>query len=198
MKRLFFILALICFTPRLQAQVNKGYVDSMKAYQKAYVDSHEVVKGRDRRYFRFFPIKETNRVLCRFEKINDSVGFTMKTSAGTQKHFFRYGKIHFTLNNKACMLFVYRSRDLMQTEQYHDYLFIPFMDETTGDESYGSGRYIDIVTGDIVNNQLLLDFNKAYNPYCAYAGGFKCPIPPKENMLAVAVRAGEMLFGKPH
>lgn len=194
---LSFLLMTLVFSS-VQAQKTKTYLDSMKAYQKAYVDSHEVVKGKDRKYFRFFPISKDNRVLCRFEKLKDTVGFTMKTSAGTQKHFFRYGKIHFNLNNKACQLFVYRSRDLMQSEKYHDYLFIPFMDATTGDESYGSGRYLDIVTGDIVNDQLMLDLNKAYNPYCAYASGFKCPIPPKENTLNVAVRAGEMLFRKLH
>lgn len=198
MKRLLpFLLMTLVFSP-VEAQKTKSYLDSMKAYQKAYVDSHEVVKGKDRKYFRFFPIRNTNRVRCRFEKFNDTVGFTMKTSAGTQKHFFRYGKLHFNLGNQACQLFVYRSRDLMQSEKYRDYLFMPFMDKTTGDESYGSGRYIDILTGDIVNDQLLLDFNKAYSPYCAYASGFKCPIPPKENTLPVPVRAGEMLFVKPH
>lgn len=198
MKRTLLLFGLSIFCIALKAQVDKRYIDSIKSYQKEYVDSHEVVKGKDRKYFRFFPISQTNRVTCRFEKINDSIGFTMKTSAGTEKPFFRYGRLYFTLNDKACELVVYKSGGQLKDPKYKDYLFIPFFDETTGDESYGSGRYIDIVTGDIVDNKLILDFNKAYNPYCAYTTGFKCPIPPRENRLMVAVRAGEMSFGKSH
>ena len=198
MKKALLLFSLIFFACGLKAQVKKRYIDSIKTYQKEYIDSHEVVKGKDRKYFRFFPISETNRVNCRFGKINDSVGFTMKTSAGTEKPFFRYGKLYFTLNGKACELVVYQSGGPLKDPKYKDYLFIPFFDETTGDESYGSGRYIDIITGDIVGTSLLLDFNKAYNPYCAYTTGFKCPIPPRENRLMVAVRAGEMSFGKSH
>ena len=198
MKRILFLISLTFFVSGLNAQVGKKYIDLIKAYQKNYVDSHEVVKGKDRKYFRFFPISQANQVNCRFEKIIDTIGFTMKTSAGTEKPFFRYGKLYFTLNERACELVVYKSGGPLKDPKYKDYLFIPFYDETTGDESYGSGRYIDIVTGDIVNNSLLLDFNKAYNPYCTYTTGFKCPIPPRENQLAVAVRAGEMNFAKLH
>ncbi|HNJ28593.1 MAG TPA: DUF1684 domain-containing protein, partial [Ferruginibacter sp.] len=80
-----------------------------------------------------------------------------------------------------------------------DYLFVPFTDLTTGDESYGSGRYIEFYIQDIQGDGTLqLDFNKAYNPYCAYASGFKCPIPPRENALNVAIKAGEKNFAKPH
>ena len=84
----------------------------------------------------------------------------------------------------------------MKTAEYKNYLFIPFTDLTTGDESYGSGRYMDFTTDSIQSNKLTLDFNKAYNPYCAYAIGFHCPLPPKENFLKVAIIAGEKVFGK--
>jgi uncharacterized protein len=85
---------------------------------------------------------------------------------------------------------------LMNRPEYADYLFVPFTDATTGNETYGSGRYIDLRLGDIKNNTVLLDFNKCYNPYCAYTSGYNCPIPPKENRLAVAVKAGEKVFPK--
>ena len=78
------------------------------------------------------------------------------------------------------------------------YLFVPFTDATTGDESYGGGRYLEFYKQDIQNNTLQLDFNKTYNPYCVYATGFRCPIPPKENRLPVAIKAGEMNFAKSH
>jgi uncharacterized protein (DUF1684 family) len=174
------------------------YIESIKAYLKNYVDSHEVVKKKNKKYFHFFPVNSQYNINCSFEKITDTIGFTMKTSANTLKHYFKYGKLHFNVSGTHCHLFVYQSKDLMQTEKYKDYLFVPFTDATTGDESYGSGRYLDLLMGDIQNNTLQLDFNKAYNPYCAYSPDYKCPIPPKENNLPVAIRAGEMNFGKAH
>ena len=79
----------------------------------------------------------------------------------------------------------------MQKEEYKNYLFLPFTDETNYNQTFGGGRYLDFEITDIVGNKLILDFNKCYNPYCAYAGGFNCPIPPKENDLKVKIKAGE-------
>jgi uncharacterized protein (DUF1684 family) len=174
------------------------YVESIKAYQKKYVAEHEVVKKADKKYFRFFPISNSYNVSCTFEKITDTVGFTMKTSANTLKHYFKYGRLNFKISGTDCHLYVYQSKDLMQTEKYRNYLFVPFTDATTGDESYGSGRYLEFYIADIQNNTLQLDFNKAYNPYCAYAAGYKCPIPPRENNLPLAIKAGEKNFAKGH
>ncbi len=87
----------------------------------------------------------------------------------------------------------------MQDPKFKDELFIPFTDLTSGESSYGGGRYIDINVNDIVGGSFELDFNKAYNPYCAYVTGkYNCPIPPKENNLSVAIQAGEKIFGKAH
>ena len=156
------------------------------------------MKGKDAKYFHFFPINKAYNVSAYFERIFDSVGFTMNTSAGTVKYFYKYGRLDFMIDGKECLLYVYQGKDLMQTEQYKDYLFVPFTDATTGNESYGSGRYLEFYKKDIENNLLQIDFNKAYNPYCAYATGFKCPIPPRENRLTISIRAGEMNFGKTH
>jgi uncharacterized protein (DUF1684 family) len=94
---------------------------------------------------------------------------------------------------------VYQSEELMKLPDYADYLFLPFTDATSGEESYANGRYIDLRIKDIGNNQYTIDFNKAYNPYCAYVSGkYNCPIPPAENNLAVAIRAGEMKFEGSH
>ena len=163
-----------------------------------YIDSHEVVKGKDKKHFHFFAISKAYNVTCYFERIFDTVGFTMPTSAGTVKYFYKYGRLDFMIDGKECLLYVYQGKDLMQMEQYKDYLFVPFTDATTGNESYGSGRYLEFYKKDIDNNTLQLDFNKAYNPYCAYATGFKCPVPPRENRLTVPIKAGEMNFGKAH
>ena len=180
------------------AQKKDFYAVSIKAYQKMYVDSHEVVKGKDKKSFHFFPINKAYNVSSYFERIFDTVGFTMPTSAGTVKYFYKYGRLDFMIDGKEYLLYVYQGKELMETEQYRDYLFVPFTDATTGNESYGSGRYLEFYKRDIENDSLQLDFNKAYNPYCAYATGFKCPIPPRENRLTAAIKAGEMNFGKAH
>ena len=77
---------------------------------------------------------------------------------------------------------------LMKTQEYKDYLFFPFTDLTNGEESYSGGRYIDLHIPE--GEEIVIDFNKAYNPYCAYASGFSCPIVPKENHLSLRITAG--------
>lgn len=133
-----------------------------------------------------------------FQKLNDSTGFIMKTSGTKEKKFYRYGRIYFTLHKKPVHLTIYRSEQLLNDTAYKNYLFLPFTDATSGKQSYGGGRYIDLSTEDILGDKMLIDFNKAYNPYCAYASGYNCPIPPRENNLPVAIKAGEKDFGKSH
>lgn len=196
LKKNLVVACLLLFCVIAAAQ-NK-YTASMRYYQAKYVADHEVVKKADKKFFRFFPVDAAYNVKAVFEKVNDSIGFTMKTSAGTLQEYYKYGRLHFSIHDTTLYLFVYQGKELMKTDHYKDYLFVPFTDLTTGDESYGSGRYLEFYKADIVNNSLQLDFNKAYNPYCAYATGFHCPIPPKENNIAVAIKAGEKLFAKPY
>ena len=197
MKRIFY-LVLFIFIAGVGVAQNDPYKKNIVAWQQNYMAKHEVVKGKDRKYFRFFPIDPTYFVSADFETVRDTVGFQMRTSAGTEQHFFKYGTLKFSVGGIACRLFVYQSEDLMKTPKYKDYLFVPFTDKTTGKESYASGRYLEFYSSDIQGNKFKLDFNGAYNPYCAYASGYHCPIPPKENSLPVAIRAGEMKFGKSH
>jgi uncharacterized protein len=184
-----FLLTVI-FCNSLTAQ-DKVYTDSLKKFQQKYVQEHEVVTGKNKKLFRFFPVNKTYLMSCTFEAITDTVGFIMKTSGSISKKHYRYGKLHFTINRTEQELTIYQSDKLMNTPEYADYLFVPFTDATTGDETYGSGRYLDLRLGDIKNNTVLLDFNKCYNPYCAYTSGYNCPIPPKENRLSIAIKAGE-------
>lgn len=198
-RNVFLLMAAIFIVGAATAQKNDFYVKAIRAYQKNYVDSHGVVKAaKDKKQFHFFPINKAYHVPAYFERIFDTVGFSMNTSAGTQKYFYKYGRLDFMIDGKEYLLYVYQGKDLMTTEQYKDYLFVPFTDATTGNESYGSGRYLEFYKKDIEGDSLQLDFNKAYNPYCAYATGYKCPVPPRENMLPVAIKAGEMNFGKAH
>jgi uncharacterized protein len=187
-------IALTC-CHNINAQ-DKVYIDSLKKFQQQYVQEHEVVTGKNKKLFRFFPVNKTYLVNCTFEAVKDTVGFIMKTSGAISKKHYRYGRLSFTINGIKQQLTIYQSDMLMNTPEYADYLFVPFTDITTGGETYGSGRYIDLRMGDIKNNKVLLDFNKCYNPYCAYTSGYNCPVPPKENRLTVAVKAGEKVFPK--
>jgi len=199
MKKFTSFILLLLFLQTAVAQKSNTFNNAISTYQKNYIASHEVVKGNDRKFFRFFTSNKNYVVKCSFERSTDTAVVIMQTSGKTipQKDFTRYGKIKFTVHDTALQLTVYQSKSLQLKPQYKNSLFIPFTDITTGDETYGSGRYIDILTTDIINNIVEIDFNKAYNPYCAYTIGYNCPIPPRENYLPVAVKAGEKTFAKP-
>ena len=175
----------------------KSYKDSTEAYLKKYVKEHEVVIGKDKDLMSFFPVDEKYRITCEFERTPNSQWFRMESSGQIKKNYRTYGIIHFKINDTTVTLNIYQSQDLMTTAQYKDHLFIPFTDATSGEETYESGRYIDLEIDDIKNDKLTIDFNKAYNPYCAYVSGrYNCPIPPTDNRLTVAIRAGEKAFKK--
>lgn len=175
------------------------YKDSMTAFLKNYVGTHEVVKGEDRKDLQFYPVSKDFRTNAQFQKSGSSQWITFPTSGKITKVFRLYGTLSFQLAGKPLRLNVYQSQDLLPNEQYKNYLFLPFTDATTGTETYEGGRYIDLSTTDIQNGTVVLDFNKAYNPYCAYVSGkYNCPIPPRENRLAVPIRAGEKAYNKRH
>lgn len=198
MKRFFaFFFFLMAGAISVSAQ-QPVYADSLRAFRKNYVETHEVVKAADQSYFRFYAAEPAYRVTAQFEPIADTVGFNIPTMAQTEKKFFRYGMLRFQIRGKFCQLTVFQMASLRNSSQYRDYLFVPFTDSTSGNSTYGGGRYIDLLTTDIQQGNVVLDFNKAYNPYCAYAPGYQCPIPPKENKLTVAIRAGEKVFAKAH
>lgn len=103
----------------------------------------------------------------------------------------RYGYIYFELNGKKCRLTAYQNMELIKKEEYKNYLFIPFRDGTSGVESYGGGRYLDVTIPE--NETITIDFNLAYNPYCAYSYRYSCPVPPEENTLKIRIEAGEKI-----
>lgn len=176
-----------------------SYRDSMTIYQANYVQNHEVVTGTDKELMHFFPVDEKYRITALFEKKNDSKWFSMETSGATRKIFRVYGVLRLVINDTSARMNLYQSQTLLNSDEYKDQLFLPFTDVTSGEETYGAGRYIDLAIGDIVENKIVIDFNKAYNPYCAYVSGkYNCPVPPKENDLPVAVFAGEKIFEKAH
>lgn len=189
MKHFFCFLLLVI--PALGIAQPGSYEDSLHAFIKKYVDEHEVVKEDDKKKMAFYPVDKHWRVQAVFEKSDNAGWFGMATSGKTKRQYRVYGTLTFSINDTLVTLNIYQSKDLIASPEYANYLFIPFTDKTSGINSYGGGRYIDLVMTDIKGDSYTIDFNKAYNPYCAYTIGYNCPIPPKENDLPVTVQAGE-------
>ncbi len=196
MRKSILFTVLLSASLLCQAQTGSVYKTYMQKFQRNYVKTHGVVTGRDKQYFRFFPPNAACLIKAVVVPITDTVGISFKTSGTLVKQYYRYALLKFNMLGSEHQLYLYQSKELQQVPAYKDYLFLPFTDATTGDESYGSGRYIDLRLGDIKDNIVVLDFNKAYNPYCAYTSGYNCPIPPKDNALSIAIRAGEKQFAK--
>jgi uncharacterized protein len=190
-----YFLILFVFSSLLSSAQN--YQQEITTFRNKYVadhltEEHSPIKYEQVQSLRFYPINEEYKVQARVTFLEDKKGFIMHTHSGKKKSYYKYAKLQFTLNNAEQVLYIYQSKQLMKDKEYKDYLFLPFTDDTNYSETFGGGRYIDFKMDDIKDGVLIIDFNKCYNPYCAYAAGFNCPIPPKENDLKQKIKAGEM------
>jgi uncharacterized protein (DUF1684 family) len=143
---------------------------------------------------KFFPIQEKYKVKAILTPISNSPVFELPHSHQKTKPYKQYGKLKFELEGKAFELLVLEQE--IKKPGYENYLIVPFTDETTGKETYGAGRYLDLEKSDA--KEVWLDFNLAYNPYCAYNEAYTCPIPPKENNLSLRIEAGMKYISTEH
>jgi uncharacterized protein (DUF1684 family) len=143
---------------------------------------------------RYFPALFPLRVVAEVERLAQPEPFQMATSDGATRLFERFAVLRFTVGEQPAQLTAYRSADDPEAEETA--LFIPFRDKHSGKETYGAGRYLDVQeeTGPDGKPFVVLDFNLAYNPYCAYNDNYSCPLTPKENTLPMAITAGERVF----
>lgn len=142
----------------------------------------------------FFSVDTAYRIKARFVRSQNTTAFGMMTTTERLPVYEKYGEAHFQLKGENLVLNIYQSHDLRETEEYKDHLFAPFADNTNGHTSYGGGRYLDLKIPK--SNEIIIDFNRAYNPYCAYNDRYSCPLIPKENILNVNIEAGVMKYGK--
>ena len=168
-----------------QDELNKSYADKEKS----------PLTEEDFKYFThldFFPITDEFIIKAKFIRARKEKPFEMKTTTARLPIYKKYGELHFTFEGNEYKLNVYQNLDLIKKEGYEDYLFLPFSDTTNGEETYIGGRYIDCR----IQKELewTIDFNKAYNPYCAYNYKYSCPIVPMENDLPIAIKAGVKKF----
>jgi uncharacterized protein (DUF1684 family) len=196
--RSIFTALLFCGCLPAGAQTYRdSIINHRQRYKEEFItEERSPLKGNDTAFLRFFEVDNGYRVTAHLTPTPDAKNFDMPTHSGKKKLYRQYGLLTFRLKNKSCSLQVFQSQTLIKDPKYKDHLFVPFTDQTTYEETYGGGRYIDLSLTDIQNGEIAIDFNKAYNPYCAYADGYNCPIPPTENRLPVAVKAGEKLYGR--
>lgn len=212
MKQLFlvlFLLTLSCKEKRYHDQEEKntvqlesGAIEDIIQFQKKLNEEFKDPKtsplpDRFRKDFTtldFYEPDTTYRIIAKFTRTPEALPFMMPTTTERQTEEVIFGIITFNLKGRIHKLEVYQNQELMQQEKYRDYLFLPFADLTNGEETYGGGRYLDLTipSGDTI----LLDFNKAYNPYCAYNPKYSCPLVPRQNRLDVEIAAGVKAFKK--
>ncbi len=199
MKNIFYLLLIIFVSGCSQEkQKIQGETDFQRKINAEFKDaSKSPLKDKDRKDFRgldFFKFDLAYVVTATLKRTPDSKWFKMKTTTSRVSNERVYGVLSFELKGETYDLNVYQGEELMKKKGFEDYLFLPFLDDTNGDTTYGGGRYIDlrIPKGDTI----VIDFNKAYNPYCAYNEKYSCPIVPRVNYISTEVKAGVKAFGK--
>jgi uncharacterized protein len=139
----------------------------------------------------YFEINPAFRFQAKFNRYSRPERIRLSTNTGEIHSALKYGYFEFEIKGETYRLQVYRVEDNPENAG-GPFLFVPFRDATTGKETYEAGRYIDLKenTSGIYD----LDFNRAYNPYCAYGKGYSCPIPPPENTMPIRIEAGEKKY----
>ena len=181
-------------------QYDEAFQQEVKAFQDEwnafFSDSvRSPLLEEDRKVFEgldFFPANKEYRADAAFTRTPDEEPFEMPTTKERRPVYVKFGEAQFEMQGKEILLHLFQNQKYAQSEDYDGHLFLPFTDLTSGKETYGGGRYIDLTIPQ--GDTIVIDFNKAYNPYCAYNHKYSCPIPPPENHIDLEVRAGIKAF----
>lgn len=203
MKGLLCIVCIYVLVSCKAQQPSAAYLESMNYQNEAneeFADPEtSILTLADLKEFKalaFYPVDLKYSVEATFVRTPDEKPFLMPTSTDRLPEYVKYGEAHFELEGKQLKLSLFQSVPVMIDPEYTDYLFLPFTDLTSGVGSYGGGRFLDARIPE--GGTMIINFNKAYNPYCAYNSGYSCPIPPRENDLTVHIEAGVKDFGEHH
>lgn len=204
MKTLIYVLILFVSLSTV-AQSTDSFIQEAKSFQEelnlTYTNPDSTILSKKQlkkfKGLKFYPIDMKFRVSATLKRTESEVPFKMELSSGLTREYVQYGLLNFVLEGTDFEIPIYQNtyyRDHPEVE-YGNSLFLPFTDYTSGDGSCGGGRYIDFVLENIEEDRLIIDFNQAYNPYCAYTTGYNCPIPPEANDLKIRIEAGVKDFG---
>lgn len=185
------------------AGCNNSFSEEVRQYREEYKqgflnDPQSPLQAGDLENLDFFPPHFRSKVKAKFVRTPDAAAFEMPTFSGVTRTYRKWGTATFHWKKKKVSLALYENLSLRANPVYEDYLFLPFKDETNSESTYGGGRYLNMSKADASDGEIVIDFNKCYNPWCAYSDGFNCPIPPAENHLPFSVKAGEKNFKGKH
>ncbi len=173
-------------TPVTNPETYRQQIDTARAGKDRFFRTNAESPLTDKSAFtglRYYQPDLSYQVTARLEPFADKTQkLVIKMSDGSEDVYDKFAHVVFSLNGATCRLLVVKLGDTYS---------ILFRDATSGKETYGGGRYLELEPANLSNNQAVLDFNKAYNPYCAYTPTYACPLPPAENTLSVPVKAGE-------
>lgn len=192
--KVIIYLFLVVFSFDLYAQDTSTIVEEIQHYQTElnaeFANPDTTILEKDVfatfKKLEFYPIDLTYYVQAKLVRTPNEKPFLMPTTTDRLPEYVKYGELHFQIDSLDLVLDIFQNTT--PKEEYKNNLFLPFTDWTSGDGSYGGGRYIDVLIPE--TDSLVIDFNKAYNPYCAYNKHYSCPIPPKQNDLPIRIEAG--------
>lgn len=201
MKKLLSLLFISIFFINCTAQ-NSSYEKEIKEFQyelnTSYANtSTSPLTTEDLKTFKaldFFNINEKFKIKATLKLTPNEPIFEMQTTTDRTPLYRKYAIAYFSIDGKNFELSLYQNQEHLTSMEYGNLLFLPFNDTSNGKTSYGGGRYIDVEIPEEGNSSIVIDFNKAYNPYCAYNHKYSCPIPPKENSLDISIDAGVKAF----
>jgi uncharacterized protein len=192
-----FLVALIVYYSFQGKDSGKEYEDEINKERQAKDDYMRSSDGspfgeekKNLKGLNYFPIDLNYRISAKLVSIDNKKVIVLPTSDNLEKRYLEYAFAEFELNDEPCKLVIL---EIMEEGSYRGTLLLAFADATSANETYGAGRYLDVkkIPG---ASSVTLDFNQSYNPYCAYSEKYSCPFPPKENVLKIAVRAGEKKY----
>ena len=200
----FLIVAFLSLFVSCNSQDKRPLIGETEYQQKlnaVFKDaSKSPLKNKDLKSFKgldFFPVDSSYIIIASIEKTPDTPFLGMVTNTEEKSYYRKFGILTFTLKEKEMQLTLYESLEESENSIFEDYLFLPFTDETSGGDSYGGGRYMDVFKSNInTNGTLELNFNNTYNPYCAYNDDYSCPLTPRNNHLSMEILAGVKDFKK--
>ena len=200
----FLIVAFLSLFISCNSQDKRPLIGKSEYQQKlnaVFKDaSKSPLKNKDLKSFKgldFFPVDSSYIIIASIEKTPETPFLGMATNTEEKSYYRKFGILTFTLKEKEMQLTLYESLEESENPVFEDYLFLPFTDETSGSDSYGGGRYMDVFKSKInTNGTLELNFNNTYNPYCAYNDDYSCPLTPRDNHLSMEILAGVKDFKK--
>lgn len=202
--RCFIILLVVVFMLSCQRHTKVGtdvYTNQLINFRTEQIktlisDPREPLTEATAKNVSFFKPDTAYKVNAQIVIAKDQKPFDMHTYSGEIQAYIKYADLIFSLNKHQINLEAYKSVKTLRIPGLNNKIFVPYKDLTNGESSYGGGRYIYLLDSDIIDDHITLDFNKSFNPYCAYADGFNCPIPPTANHLAINIPVGEKDFIK--